>query len=59
LAVHRLLASCDTRNHGSYRVMEKLGMRREALFRKDEMLRGEWRDSYRYAILEEEWFAPK
>src|SRR4029077_9252952 len=59
LGVHRLWAGCDTRNHGSSPVMEKLGMRREALFRKDEILRGEWRDSYRYAILEEEWFAAK
>jgi len=36
-------------------VMEKLGMRREAHFRKDVMEKGEWRDSYLYAILREEW----
>jgi RimJ/RimL family protein N-acetyltransferase len=35
--------------------MEKLGMRREALFRKDVLQKGEWRDSYLYAILEEDW----
>ena len=55
LGVHRVWAGCDTRNVASYRVMEKLGMRREAHFRKDVWQRGEWRDSYRYAILEEEW----
>lgn len=55
LGVHRLWAGCDVRNQGSYRVMEKLGMRREGLFRKDVMVRGEWRDSYLYSILEEEW----
>ena len=57
LNAHRVWASCDTRNIGSYRVMEKLGMRREAHLRKDVWQKGEWRDSYRYAVLEEEWFA--
>ena len=55
LGVHRVWAGCDSRNVGSYRVMEKLGMRREAHLRKDVWQKGEWRDSYRYAILEEEW----
>ena len=35
--------------------MEKLGMRREALFKKDVLQKGEWRDSYLYAVLAEEW----
>jgi len=30
-------------------------MRREAHFRKDVMEKGEWRDTYLYAILAEEW----
>lgn len=55
LNVHRVWAGCDTRNVGSYRVMEKLGMRREAHFQKDVWQKGEWRDSYRYAVLREEW----
>jgi RimJ/RimL family protein N-acetyltransferase len=38
-------------------VMEKLGMRREANFHKDVLQKGEWRDSYLYAILAEEWLA--
>jgi RimJ/RimL family protein N-acetyltransferase len=37
--------------------MEKLGMRREAEFRKNVLQKGEWRDSYLYAILAEEWRA--
>jgi len=53
--LHRVWATCDVRNHASYRVMEKLGMRREAEFRKDVLQKGEWRDSYLYAILAEEW----
>ncbi|MGD0957024.1 MAG: GNAT family N-acetyltransferase [Candidatus Acidiferrales bacterium] len=34
LNLHRVWATCDIRNRASYRVMEKLGMRREAHFRK-------------------------
>src|SRR5579863_2376716 len=55
--LHRVWATCDVRNRASYRVMEKLGMRREGHFRKDAMEKGEWRDSYLYAILAEEWLA--
>jgi len=57
LGLHRVWATCDPRNRASYRVMEKLGMRREAHFRKDVLEKGEWRDSYLYAILAEEWLA--
>lgn len=57
LKLHRVWATCDPRNHASYRVMEKLGMRREAHFRKNVMEKSEWRDSYLYAILAEEWLA--
>jgi len=59
LNLHRVWATCDPRNRASYRVMEKLGMRREAHFRKDVLEKGEWRDSYLYAILAEEWLAGK
>jgi RimJ/RimL family protein N-acetyltransferase len=55
LALHRIVARCDVRNHASMRVLEKLGMRREGHFRKDAKKAGAWRDTYLYAILEEEW----
>ena len=55
LGLHRVVATCDPRNEASYRVMEKLGMRREAHFRRDVQIRGEWADEYSYAILDEEW----
>ena len=55
LGLHRMVATCDPRNTASYRVMEKLGMRREAHHVKDVQIRGEWCDEYFYAILEEEW----
>ena len=56
---HRVRAICDIRNTGSWRVMEKLGMRREALFVKHVLQKGEWRDSYVYAILRDEWTSPE
>jgi len=55
LEMHRVIATCDTRNVGSWRVMEKVGMRREGHFVKDKFQKGEWRDSFRYAILADEW----
>jgi|SRR5579862_7649443 len=55
LNLHRLIATCDTRNVGSARVLEKAGMRREAHFRQDVFQKGEWRDSYLYAILKRDW----
>lgn len=53
--MHRVAAECDVRNPASYRVMEKLGMRREAHFIEDMWFKGEWSDSYVYAILDREW----
>ena len=55
IGLHRVWAGCDVKNPGSYRVMEKLGMRREAHFLQDVLQKGEWRDSYLYAITAEEW----
>ncbi|MFY9802468.1 MAG: GNAT family N-acetyltransferase [Candidatus Acidiferrales bacterium] len=57
LNLHRVWATCHAQNHASYRVMEKLGMRREALYLKNALEKGEWRDTYLYAILAEEWSA--
>jgi RimJ/RimL family protein N-acetyltransferase len=58
LHCHRVIATCQPQNVASFRVMERLGMRREGYFRKC-ILRGtgEWWDEYFYAILEEEYFA--
>ena len=57
LGLHRIIATCQPENVASWRVMEKLGMRREAHFRKC-IFRGDgtWWDEYFYALLEEEWF---
>ncbi|MFO7957248.1 MAG: GNAT family N-acetyltransferase [Candidatus Brocadiia bacterium] len=55
LGLHRVFATCDVENRASAHVMEKLGMRREGRFREDVRNRGQWRDTYLYAILEGEW----
>ena len=57
LQLRRMVADCDVDNHASYRIMEKLGMRREAHHRQNALKHGEWRDTYQYAILAEEWGA--
>ena len=57
LGVHRVAADADPRNTGSLRIMERLGMRHEALYREAFFLKGEWVDETHYAILEDEWRA--
>jgi RimJ/RimL family protein N-acetyltransferase len=58
LRCHRLVATCQPENVASWRVMEKLGMRREAHFRQGLYREtGEWWDEYFYALLAEEHFA--
>lgn len=57
LRMHRMTAVCDARNTASWRLMEKLGMRREAHFVENEFLKGEWTDELVYAMLDREWAA--
>jgi RimJ/RimL family protein N-acetyltransferase len=57
LGLHRVWADCDPRNPASFRVMEKLGMRREAHFIENAFYKGEWCDSLIYAMLDREWRA--
>lgn len=53
--LHRVIATCQPENTPSYRVMEKIGMRREGCFKKCIPNGNEWWDEYYYAILEEEF----
>ena len=59
LQLHRVWGDCDPRNLGSAGVMEKVGMRREAHLRQNWWLKGEWCDSFIYAVLEDEWRAAR
>ena len=54
-ALHRIFARCDPRNTASYRLMERLGMRREAHFRGHALVKGAWVDEFIYALLADEW----
>ncbi|HUZ69000.1 MAG TPA: GNAT family N-acetyltransferase [Candidatus Saccharimonadales bacterium] len=55
--LHRVVGRLEARNAGSARVLEKLGMRREAHFVENEWVKGEWQSEYVYALLAEEWAA--
>jgi RimJ/RimL family protein N-acetyltransferase len=57
LKLHRITATCAPDNVASQRVLIKLGMKNEGCFRQDRQVRGRWRDSLLYAILEDEWRA--
>ena len=49
--MHRIWATADVDNQPSWRLMERVGMRREGHLRHHIWLRDRWRDSYLYAIL--------
>jgi [ribosomal protein S5]-alanine N-acetyltransferase len=55
LGLHRIWADADPRNPPSIRVMERLGLRREAHHIENVCIRGEWCDSVIYAMLRSEW----
>lgn len=52
----RVTAYCFADNEASWRIMERIGMRREAHFVADSLHRsGEWLDSYAYGLLADEY----
>ena len=55
LGLHRIVGRLDARNAASAAVLERLGMRREANFRENELVKGEWVDELVYAILAGDW----
>ena len=55
LKLHRVEAGCATANIASRKVIEKSGMIKEGQKRKLLPIRGEWFDTYEYAILEEDF----
>jgi len=55
LGLHRITGRCDARNTASAFVMTRLGMRKEAHFRENEFVKGEWTDELVFAILASEW----
>ena len=61
MGAHRIIATCNQLNERSWRLMERLGMRRELTAKQDSFFRHtidgrpDWFDSYQYAILAEEF----
>jgi RimJ/RimL family protein N-acetyltransferase len=56
LGLRRVIANCFAGNESSWRLMERLGMRREAHTVRESLHRsGEWMDGLGYALLAEEW----
>lgn len=58
VGVHRVVATCHAPNEPSWRLMERVGMRRECHLRRAALHRTEgWIDGYTYAVLADEWRA--
>lgn len=54
--LHRVTVSCPPENLALRALLEKLGMRMEAFFRRSVLtIDGEWRDECVYALLADEW----
>jgi RimJ/RimL family protein N-acetyltransferase len=59
LGLRRVVAHCFAANEASWRLMERVGMRREVHTVKESLHRsGEWMDGLSYALLAEEWTHP-
>lgn len=60
LGLRRVTALCFADNEPSWRLMERLGMRRELHSVRESLHRsGEWLDGYGYALLRDEWRAQR
>lgn len=52
--LHKIEAGVATENVASIKVLEKSGMTREGIRRKILPIRGDWKDNYHYAIVEDD-----
>ncbi|HCB06913.1 MAG TPA: GNAT family protein [Nocardioides sp.] len=60
VGVRRVIAQCFADNTASWRLMERLGMRREQHTKQDSLHRnGQWLDGMMYALLADEWHAAR
>jgi RimJ/RimL family protein N-acetyltransferase len=57
IGLHRVAARLDPRNGPSAALCRRLGMREEAHFVEDTWFKGEWGDTWMFAILAREWEA--
>jgi RimJ/RimL family protein N-acetyltransferase len=60
VGVRRVIAQCFADNEASWRLMERVGMRREQHTKQDSLHRdGRWLDGMMYAILADEWLSSR
>jgi RimJ/RimL family protein N-acetyltransferase len=52
---HKVCADCDPRNDGSWRLLERVGFRREGTLRESYRDGAGWADEYLYGLLAGEW----
>ncbi|HEV3051028.1 MAG TPA: GNAT family protein [Longimicrobium sp.] len=57
LDLHRVVAVTDARNAAAARLLQRIGMRREAHFIQNVWYKGAWGDEFSFAMLREEWLA--
>ncbi|AUD15015.1 MULTISPECIES: GNAT family N-acetyltransferase [unclassified Planococcus (in: firmicutes)] len=55
LNLHRIYATCAPENIASRKVLEKAGLLFEGQLRETLWVKGKWRDSLLYSVLENEW----
>ena len=57
---HRIIARCNPMNHASWRLLERIGFRREGHFKQSGTFRNDgsgnpiWHDAYEYGMLKED-----
>ena len=60
MGLRRVTAGCFAANEASWRLMERVGMRRETVTVRESLHRsGLWLDGYGYALLADEWRASR
>lgn len=55
MGLHRIYANVACANLRSVALLERLGLRREAHFKRSFRYGGVWQDEYQYAVLRDEW----
>jgi RimJ/RimL family protein N-acetyltransferase len=59
LNLHRVVAITDAENRAAARLLERLGLRREAAFVENVWFKGAWGSEFSYALLHREWARKK
>lgn len=57
MKLHKITAETVEPNEASRHLLQKLGMKQEAVFREQVFYRGEWMDEYHYGILAKDYYA--